>query len=705
MQDDVIFRPEQFFHTFEEGLKMPLDKIKSHYENLSNISNFNGFQIWLKNEKEFSNLIFQNMRTARQCLLLHLSQLPEADFFAAPPSDDVLGFALKEPDKPNSISEWTVLQRMINLLMENPDYFAELIHDYFETDLSYLTSFGWSTFPAFFSFFVTDQHCNEASYLIKKFMNFESNINKIILSNMLSSFFMCSFIFTSALWSKLYSNITQENTLTNLGFMKLLINCISSTSHLLSKNHKELIQIYFQKSPAECMNFLLNDFLAVSFDIYFKRNELSFQIKLQTQILHCFHNFGKDSPSLLRDKLISSFISTLNDSSNLGVPKMPTINELRKFPVIISYHDVVVLCEIINIKDTSSFFGCKTERIIQHKSKYLTKGYEPFSFDRILGVIPKDSVLETQPPSLFKRWFVFCSKIPEPINYLKKKEKEKSGDVELYKYVYLTEIRKYELDYLKLRNSLYIQTLMKSNQKLQNAMEPYIQSYLYLHCEALCKQYLKKKINKSLTFGKIPSDKIGASIHCAINEIYNKREINSIISFPLYCSILDLFEIEPDKIYLKLISAFKQIISLNKKMVFQKILPFRKWKKIIDNLCSRLEKSFSLPLGQQYHALLQFVSSLKLVDDMMKAEKMVISKFNLFFAYSVISLNNSNILDLYLLSKKITRKNREITHEWDEQIINITQILDAGMKSFLGTDKHTMACCFSYQFAPLNLVS
>jgi len=388
-----------------------LNEIVDTYELLSPFTNFPCDSIVKVRNKELHQKILQNIIISREVCILRLCCMEDFKFFDTPEPYDMYKCATMVPVQISKHFNTLISQSLMSIIRniyDKTDDFAEKMLLYFSQDLSNHTIFGLSTFPALYGYFVNKRLCKYGSKLLEKFLANESHLH--LADTMLTSYFFCAFSFTNSLWSVFHRIITSFNSheVTRVVLVESLKKSLQHSTCVLTKHHISVIKSLYFFSPNRCIEFIINDFLAISFELFFKSREYFISKKIKILIKEAF----QDCISIHWNSIVQTF---LDGGQGYSYPSFPKAEELNKFPMVLSDRDVLVLLDIL--QDTECIE--KPLQLISDSTKYLFKnGYSSFTFDLYYPVLSK--IKEAVPPHKIaeRYWTKICTIHSDPIAYI-----------------------------------------------------------------------------------------------------------------------------------------------------------------------------------------------------------------------------------------------------------------------------------------------
>lgn len=243
------------------------------------------------------------------------------------------------------------LTAKIQKIYESPFEFAATVDLFFQEDMTDIIVFAYSSFPALYSFFLTDEFCSSASLFLSAI--FKSSRNQLLSELLLSSFFISGTVFYDRFFSLIgdhlfdlasrkkndFSLLPNNNTSNNqnngkkrsFSFTKLFepkiklsINTTTNTTNNNNNNtnFKNLFDEFFPlflQSLKICLP-LLSQYHIQAFKNFCKTfPESSHKFFLQKVILQPFQTASESSISLVSSEGNKFFMSFLNMLSNLPV--------------------------------------------------------------------------------------------------------------------------------------------------------------------------------------------------------------------------------------------------------------------------------------------------------------------------------------------------------------------------------------------------
>ncbi|OHT11316.1 hypothetical protein TRFO_19300 [Tritrichomonas foetus] len=695
--DDLIGKEKtRFFQTIEDGLNRDIDEIKEYYNYISSISNLNPDANITKIKHKLYDVMFINLRTARQCLLLYLSQIDSSNFFESPPSDVILGFSIQPNPKIKPLCSGmsaTTSQIMTNILSritKDLVSFSYVIKGYFKEDISLLETFCYMTFPAMFAYFTTDYYCRCGVDLIYQFILLPDEIPFTIGMNMLSSFFFCAFSFTCGLWNYFSAEILPILYL-SIDFFAFMIACIEKASPLLSEHHKEIIQIMFMKFPSICIRFLIKDFLASSFNVFVTNGLIKLPKESHDRIHRFFINHENDSDNANGKKIFHAF--TDSKTSEGSTPNHPTQRELNIMPMILSFRDIFILIEILG--NPNKFTTESFQKLVQQKHEFFKKGFEPMKFDNYPNApLKQEDVIQDKIIHLENRFNAIIGKAGimnmSPFQFMERKTIYSdliTSTKNLVKYGYLKCIRNCEVSYHKLDIMLDIEELIRINLSYQDKMYQIVKSLIKNHCNCTIKHHcVNIKKNTEITVNEI--DKF---ISPLFKKYFLDNKVDPTISTLMFYSIFDFFIIKADPRIDSILKLFADLIKLKRAQIFKNMEKYPIEKCAIDCCCFQCVSLMRSSLGTRYSSLINLANEIKVIskhhmnsyhfttndNDISYTEDL----FTFFFSYAIVTIDNKELLGTMILCDAIIQK-YDILDYCIGEIQESRKYLSDGIKTF-----------------------
>lgn len=714
-EDDFIFEsPEPFFQIFQEGLDKDINDIKKYYDHLSSASNFIIPFSLTKSRNVLSAKFDEIIKIARQTILLYMTYQPEYSLFNFLSTSKIYENTQQRPeiifDQP--------LKTAFNMITSDPAFFSRLIRNYFSQDISYLFVFCWSTFPSIFNFFTSDIHLKEGYELIMQFFSPFQIIDIKISEYLLKPYFFCSFNFLSKFWTTVSNGISNYSDEKN-DIFDFMVDCISTCSVFLSVYHKSIITKLYSNGPNRCMTFLFNTFLKQSFEIIQKNDHFIFSLNEIELILNFIEKSSKSTITENGKKIIHAFtferknIERNENDISLSNPILPCFDDMTQIKSIISAYDIGLLCEIISFSENFEDFRrlCRISFFKNQIETNFSKGFAPRSISKTNPYQIEKKKDDLFPKEYLSYWKSIESlsslKDMDPIQFYSQFIESKGSQISIKsdfsyssnelllasfydekkdKFIYLSRIHKLENNYNVLNNILKINTRIVENDDLLKSIKTFHRPIISECCEKL----KNKALNDFIASGKVMSNQIGIKISEAINIISSDAVMGKISPFIKLCSILNSFDIETDEIYISLTDGYLNLIDFEKKKIKNLMLPYRKDKRTIKNLCKVYKKALQWELlGKKFSVIIQLVEYVNTIARHSKGDK---SKFNLYFKYMLTVFKNPIFFHAYLIMKMVMKRNKNSLSFFGKKNQKNYLLFDKAMKEFLGAYKFGIRC-------------
>lgn len=705
-ENAIIPLPEPFFRTFEEGLNKDIANIKGYYSKITTTSNF-----ILPDRIKSKNIILntkinRNIATARQTILLYMLYQPEYSIFNLPPPISILKTTQIEPKKLYD-QEFTHFFKNIR---KKFSLFAKIIRKYFSHIIDHLFCFSWSTFPSTYNFFVSDYFIEDGYNLIMQFLPSTSTIDITISDSLLPPFFLCSFEFLTKFWFKISSGIFDRIQFRS-NLVYFFINSIYSCSSFLSSYHKSIILELNSIDSNRCINFLIKNFIKISFEIASQNNEFLFT----TEEIEYIKNFLNNYPKFINSEICEDFIEafTFNfekaekiesiekvmkiekeNQISIGFPKMPNHAGFDQFQLFISMYDIGIFLEILDFSEDDQELkkSCISTIFRRNKEKYFQQGFVLFEITELNAKVKKIERKKIFPIECENYWSSLLSRSKEentnPFELFKNSINNSTfSDSEKFeKFMYLNQIHIYEEKFEILKRLLAMQTRIKENEILFDSIQLFLKPLINGSFEKIMKNEFKIFLNQI----KVPSNQIGLEMARLILLVSNKKELKYFPSFQKLCTFLNTFEIERDRIYLKLTNNFLNVIKNERKKILNSMLSCRKAKRVLDSLCANFDnKKNDKRIGQIIIGIFQLIEYTIEIDSILYGNNF---RFKLLFKYVLCVLNSSESFDAFLILKIVSKKNKNLFESFDEKSKNYFHLFCDVMNEFLRNYKQDLRC-------------
>lgn len=684
--------PSEIYENIEEIQE--IDLLMEHYKYLQSIK-LSGYQIKKTQTQQsalLSNSLFADIKLARQVSLLYLSQMDDFEFFDCPNYIEMYDCAKQEPAQigrryQNLVSE--SLKNVINEIHHDHKYFMEHIIKYFSNDIMNITIFSYSTFPALYGFFVTDGFCEFASNFL---IDVISRSSKEILSvHMVTSFFLCSYKFIEGLWSYFYDRVMLG--MNQNAILKLMVESIDKSSHLLSIHHIHLIRKYYKIDSSECIKFLLNNFLRTSFDIWFLNGKYLLPKLLIDSIHEMFDSLL--SPTILAagKKIYKAFRNGRKSPIN-GIPRTPSHYELDSIPIILSDRDVCVLIEILQ---DSQNLSKPLKQLANNLSAIEKNSYAPF----MLGFFPKihlnkDDSFANIEVKIKRTWAAIKQKSFEnsafdPIAYYLKKVTKVNSD--LLRYALQFEIVNHYERYKRADTVLSTRLLVPEYRTVGKAIVPCYFNLLYNHA---------LKLTNNVNGGEFKSKRIGGKILKSLQIHRSSGDFRPELAQYIFAAILDKYVMKPDRNLVAMRKLYENLLNDEMKKISAEVLKYRRVTELLIPHIKNVKSAMEWPLGHQFFVFMELASIINQMDKNYTKKKHR-SFFPLMFENAMIIINDPLVFDSFLLFKKMISQMHDeyFIHFSKETQDNWTLFLN-GMDRILSIDRHVKACCAKYRFKKLH---
>jgi hypothetical protein len=267
------------------------------------------------------NAIQTNIALAQRVLSIVFSQItPDFDFLDCPSPADLFALVHQPPVLFSPLFPSALKMRCMRYMSPSSNQAAahgQQFYAYFEEDPSFISSFGYWTFPGFYAYFQTESTCSAASSLLCSFLDCCSVSTLELSAPLLSSFFLCSFKFLASLWHRFHFETGYESMRDENAFLIKLVRIISDLSLLFDDPHRRVLLKVRDIDPHFAVSFLKAKFLHTCFLWYFGQGRYCLS-RIETDLARQTLTNPNESHD---DGLLASFF--VMPPSPLALPRMP----------------------------------------------------------------------------------------------------------------------------------------------------------------------------------------------------------------------------------------------------------------------------------------------------------------------------------------------------------------------------------------------
>ncbi|EAX97513.1 hypothetical protein TVAG_429490 [Trichomonas vaginalis G3] len=332
----------------------------------------------------------QNIKYLRGVFLTEMFYCDGADFFGVPNAPDLFASIHKECRPSNRVIAHILCQKITTNIVQfynEPVAYSTFVAKYLETDPTNHFLFAYSTFPAMFCYFASEEFLIAGSQFIRTFIY---NNNDLITSEALvSSFFHCipsfySFFLSTFAQKTLYFYESTPFESYYKAFKEVLLQSLP----LLTYSHVQVVLLLIQKFSDEEAKFVIED---VFYKHYLSYKEFSgyFTDNTSKKGLETFFKRLIDEKSLEVIDIMSSTGIVYNP-----YPKIQGIHWFRGCPTIMSEYDVKLLIDIISSNDESSYLQ-------DSKKIHFSENWNPLLFNIFPDFLSNTSIYDRLGDALF----------------------------------------------------------------------------------------------------------------------------------------------------------------------------------------------------------------------------------------------------------------------------------------------------------------
>ncbi|OHS98910.1 hypothetical protein TRFO_34744 [Tritrichomonas foetus] len=631
--------------------------------------------------KKVYSLYEKNLKFIRGTFLMKMIiNEPDSDFFDIPTVPSIFQSVYQDSSSvlhkfpPMYIQNFT---QKIQNIYSTPVSFAASLDLYFQEDIADYLLFSYSTFPALFSFFQTDEFCESASSFLSSF--FKCTKNFLISESLLTSFFISSTVFYDHFWSVLGDRIfsISYSTCSFDMFFNIFLDCLKSCLLLMSKYHIYAFKSFISVFPKDGHSFFIKRVILQPF-LTASESSTSFISKEGNKF---FQSFLEKFISLPFDSKYSTQLTDTLINQSTFASILPSVSGFiwkNGVPLLFSQFDIKLLHNILNFTEIFRF------RYEERRVKFSDSFEEVISFSvfpMFCGKIPPEigigsDLFGEAPPILNievndddnRKWRQFLKHVTDenmPITHIIKILF--NPPIEYSFIIGKNEIYiKFLLDYfhtnfLSFERAVLMQETL---QKLVN-MNSYIQASTNRIFHHFSFSFLQKNITNLY------------DIEPATFLITKDIEVPFVVHFEITMSALDTIKVLRNKLISKAEDEFEYELTgfMENEWKNYKNEPLFLYRvRHIMNASSILAHIKDCSYGKRLRIILKFVNQLKTI---LSIENMPLWK--VLFQYAVFMSSQREVFSTFLYLHHFVFMSLKLDRLWDNETQNEWSLFNAGI--------------------------
>lgn len=601
-----------------------------------------------------------NIKYLRGVSLTEMFYSDGADFFGVPNASDLFTFIHETPANANKIVTPLLSQCISTSIVQfydSPIDFTLSVYNFIKADPTNHFLFAYSTFPAMFCYFASEEFCNAGSMFIRTYI---SNCDdKITSEALVSSFFNCIPAFYSFFFIQFAKSTINfyENTPMDF-YYERFTEILQKSLPLLTYSHLQVILVLIQKYSMEEMKFVIED---IFYKHYLSYRDFSGYFTQQNA------NRGIESFfKYLMDEKTEDIYRMFSESRIVfySLPKVQGTKWYRGCPTIMSEYDLKLIIDIINSKGNYKFMSdSKNTKFNQNWRPVIINIFPEFlqnkaAVDRIgeelFGIQPEFIPIKDDPnfERKYKRFIADCEENGRNIlDYVEEKIPDIMDNGDLIEYIYTRFNNQCCTNFEQLQSYIMDIAMLDSHTNYTNIIE----NHLSILFHRFSYDFISNTINSH-------KGTIISKVSRSYNLITKQEIVTPSIAFSMWCAAFDAIYFHDSEILScdKLFQAeLFGIIEQNQSTL--KTDPFILQRK--QHICSTAEIISHLSevgYGQQLIFLSRFMTNLNvLVPDFFSEQ------WHLVFAYSLYLSNDTKIFRTFLFYISFIAGN-EFVDSWGE---------------------------------------
>lgn len=193
-----------------------------------------------------------------------------------------------------------VFLNAIKQFYNNPQVFASsLLND--QNLLNNIPIFAFSTFPALFGFFTSEDLFKQASRFLFELITLRAPDKVLIF--LILSFFLSNFSFTDALWHTFYLNVSPLIQFKEETISDYLSKSISECSALISQSTHEVLKELLTRNSNLIATIFINYYLPITFELWLNHSNAGMSFSHGKEIINFFNQIKNTQRAILLSAL------------------------------------------------------------------------------------------------------------------------------------------------------------------------------------------------------------------------------------------------------------------------------------------------------------------------------------------------------------------------------------------------------------------
>ncbi|EAY15881.1 hypothetical protein TVAG_165090 [Trichomonas vaginalis G3] len=632
-----------------------LDHLKSRYNFLKNYANLDTNKDIRNQSRILYETILSNVLKTRNIYLLYLASHSDLSTLSENTQLDILKcINKKQEDISNNFSSSfsQCLLLLIKNFHEEPEVFAQIVYSYFSKDISDQLYFGYSTFPAIFGYFSSQEFTFKASRFILELFSIDEDF--ILLESVLVPFLLSAHSFLEDLWCQFHKLCTMTlGKFDEKRCYNILIESLQNSISLLTNSHIFVIQQLIIRFPHKSSDILISQFLYKSFNMVFTCGSVILPNGAKKFTNSCFQNILSTREHEIQQKIFDILSGNSIFTDNL--PKQPTTFLFKRYPFIFSFEDIKLIYDILiddnNYKSTIQSMSSEISNFHENKNVFEVDMFFSYNqkkklnnnvvFSRSWNSIVKESQRKNICPIDF-------------FNDLKKNQQLPllCMSFEFEKFAYQEIVEKLE------------QELINLTFLIDSAVENEMYKSYSVCLERLydiCLSWNSFTVVESfdLIKGEFQICDLINIVKSSALIVFSDIDNISLFPFHLLCSILDKYKILIDGPILNLQNEFVQHIYSSRLTYRQQISSYPSGLMIVLRYAHNLSNALDESLGRRLVAIIEFTKTIILV-----AESTDNELVNDFFNFGLFAIKNRSLLGSFIVLDKILNSGFTFTDQY-----------------------------------------
>jgi len=626
--------------------------------------------------KNFYNILKINLMNMRAIYLMEMYSADSNEFFDIPsvPSlfkcihSPVLKAVSKFP--PMFVQS---ISYHIKSFCQNPEKFAEAVIIYFEDDHTFHHLFAYSTFPAIYSYFLSDELCDAASKFLCFF--FSNSRNLMVSTAFLASFFSSIPVFYQFFLSSISQQILTYNKSTPFYvFFDILKKNIILSLPLMTRSHIQAFISFSNTFPEESESFFVEKVLIEHYLAFKDASEYFSQPKASDS----FYQFLIELKSNPMAKEITSIVKNqkMFQSTHVSLSGIPLAQGIQYAVCNMDMrliHEILSNCTLYKYSlpfDSISFSDSLLPLSLEVYPDFLSKNVElPDFCESLFGDIPSEIKLHSN--IVFQRVYNQIVRENHDIDLLLYFQDNEDNGVfkdSDFREFFLTNINNLFCESLKnLEHSILLSQQLKQMKGIKSS----IFSYMQVLFHRFSFNFMKQIINGS------PKTNTFDLIKYAINSVIGECKIPNKVMFELSCTVLDSLKINFNDSLQKLSNKFQNLLdnwaeenwanSKNNTYISERIIYLLNTSSILSNLGE-------LGQGKRLILIIRFMKRLRMIlgEDWNKT-------WSEAFPLVLFAAKEPHILPTFLFYYHFIFGDEKLVGQWGTEIHDLWEIFSACM--------------------------